>query len=102
MKTASETCDDNNTISLDGCSNLCQIENGWTCVSTTMPSVCTPKCGDGIFVQGEICDDGNTSDADKCLGNCTGPVPGYSCLPGTLLSPSTCIEVCGDSILTPS
>ena len=66
-----------------------------------MPTVCTPICGDGIFVQGEICDDGNTSDADKCLGNCTGPVPGYSCVPGNLTSSSTCIEVCGDAILTP-
>lgn len=36
----SETCDDRNTLSGDGCSSTCQIEQGWRCAG--QPSVCTP------------------------------------------------------------
>ena len=28
-----EICDDHNTVNNDGCSSICQIETGWTCVS---------------------------------------------------------------------
>jgi len=57
---ASEACDDGNTFNQDGCSNLCTIESGWTCVNTYNPdsSICTPVCGDGMMKPGEICDDG--------------------------------------------
>lgn len=67
-----------------------------------MPSTCTPVCGDGIVVLGEICDDGDQSDVDKCLADCSGAVPGYSCSGGNRTAPSVCFEVCGDGILTPS
>ena len=87
---------------LDGCSSTCQVETGWTCSNSAMPSTCTPICGDGIVVQGEICDDGDNSDTDKCLANCLGAVPGYFCSGGSTTSPSSCIEVCGDAVLTPS
>jgi cysteine-rich repeat protein len=40
-----ETCDDNNTVNGDGCSNTCKLE--------------TAVCGNGIVESGEACDDGN-------------------------------------------
>ena len=36
---ATEQCDDMNTAFDDGCSSVCQVEPGWTCVGT--PSVCS-------------------------------------------------------------
>jgi len=38
-----ETCDDNNTVSGDGCSSTCQVELGYFCSTPTgtMPSVCS-------------------------------------------------------------
>ena len=32
LKLASEDCDDFNTISGDGCSDQCQVENGYVCI----------------------------------------------------------------------
>lgn len=49
-----EECDDENTITWDGCSSTCKIE----------------RCGDGIVLWIEECDDGNTSDADGCSSTC--------------------------------
>jgi cysteine-rich repeat protein len=34
-----EECDDGNTVSGDGCSSNCEVENGWSCES--QPSVCS-------------------------------------------------------------
>ena len=31
--TQNEKCDDGNRNSGDGCSNICEVEPGWTCVS---------------------------------------------------------------------
>ncbi len=55
---AGEQCDDNNTNSGDGCSNVCAVESGYTCTQT--PSVCTENtppvagglgsCGTGLFL----------------------------------------------------
>lgn len=53
--TVSETCDDGNIISNDGCSMNCLTEQGFTCSG----SLCTPICGDGLRVTGEVCDDGS-------------------------------------------
>ena len=36
----SELCDDGNTISGDGCSDICTVESGWSCAGAE-PSVCT-------------------------------------------------------------
>jgi cysteine-rich repeat protein len=37
-----DECDDGNTVSGDGCSSICRLESGWTCVggSTTSKSNC--------------------------------------------------------------
>ncbi|MEY2936719.1 MAG: hypothetical protein RL033_7468, partial [Pseudomonadota bacterium] len=37
----SETCDDNNTTSSDGCNSSCATESGFSCTGVT----CTPICG---------------------------------------------------------
>ena len=50
-----EDCDDGNTTSNDGCSNLCEVEL---------------FCGDSIVSVGEECDDGNTTDGDGCTSLC--------------------------------
>lgn len=36
----SEGCDDNNTASGDGCDSSCQVESGWYCDLTKIPSLC--------------------------------------------------------------
>jgi cysteine-rich repeat protein len=50
----SETCDDGNAFSGDGCSRLCRIE----------------VCGDGEIGVNEECDDANQNDTDACRNNC--------------------------------
>jgi cysteine-rich repeat protein len=55
IRTTAEACDDNNTLSGDGCAADCSfIEDGWRCVSTNVIGagtggldVCLPVCGDG-------------------------------------------------------
>ena len=41
----SEGCDDNNTVSGDGCSPTCVIEDGFACTVTNSKSVCVPCLG---------------------------------------------------------
>lgn len=55
-----EACDDGNTDSGDGCSDICQVE------AAGIASV----CGDGTVGSGEACDDGNTDSADGCSATC--------------------------------
>lgn len=50
----SETCDDGNTASGDGCGASCRVEDGWTCSGE--PSVCETQCGDGVARGSEACD----------------------------------------------
>ena len=38
--TAAQTCDDGNAADGDGCSSTCQTETGYTCTTTSNPSVC--------------------------------------------------------------
>jgi len=74
-----ETCDDGNNTSGDGCSNVCQIESGWTC--TGQPSDCTQLCGNNTIDTGEECDGsdfGSATCADfggegdlTCKSDCT-------------------------------
>jgi cysteine-rich repeat protein len=53
---AGEECDDGNTTSGDGCSNLCVNES---------------LCGNGSVDGGEQCDDGNLVNGDGCSDLCT-------------------------------
>ena len=84
-----ESCEDGNTLAGDGCSDVCQREDGWTCEG--LPSVCAETCGDGLLVGDETCDDAGTAAGDGCSATCT-VESGYTCS-GT---PSTCDPVCGD------
>ena len=86
-----EQCDDGNLINGDGCSAVCSVQPGFTCVGT--PSVCTTVCGDGIPAGGEKCDDGNLINGDGCSAVCQAD-RGFTCV-GT---PSVCTTVCGDGI----
>ena len=51
----SETCDDGNDASGDGCDKQCKVEPGFSCDGSE-PSGCTPVCGDGLVVGDETCD----------------------------------------------
>ncbi|MGM0556664.1 MAG: DUF4215 domain-containing protein [Myxococcota bacterium] len=54
----SEECDDGNTVSGDGCSDICEIE--------------TDVCGNSVVepTNNETCDDGNTTAGDGCSDVC--------------------------------
>lgn len=93
-----ETCDDDDTDSLDGCSNVCAIEAGYSC--TGEPSVCTADCGNTVCAGSEECDT-----ADMCGQTCESQ--GFST--GTLSCDASCNIVttgcvaysCGNSVLDP-
>jgi cysteine-rich repeat protein len=71
-----EACDDDNTVSCDGCSASCQLEG---------------SCGDTVLdVECEGCDDGNTSSCDGCSATCE--VEGFC---GDTFIDPTC-EACDD------
>ena len=107
--TASEQCEDGNQNDGDGCDSTCQEEDGFDHASTTnafgqTTTVATPTCGDGKVVSGEICDDAvaDFGGTNKCKNDCSGPENGWSCSGGTLTTPSTCIETCGNGYITDS
>jgi cysteine-rich repeat protein len=68
--TSSEACDDRNAADGDGCSVLCQIEDGWACAG--QPSICSPICGDGKVRGSEKCDLGseNGQPGSGCTSDC--------------------------------
>lgn len=70
-----EKCDDDNTDSGDGCSSLCETEQGWICIG--FPSICS-VCGDGLIKGGEACDDNNIISNDGCSETCQIEV-GFTC-----------------------
>ena len=88
-----ETCDDGNTASSDGCSSSCLIETGYGCGGT--PSLCaTVACGNGVVDGTDSCDDGNTVSGDGCSSTCV-LEPNYRCKG----APGVCTRVetyCGD------
>ena len=90
-----EDCDDGNMKSGDGCTDLCQLEPGYTC--PTPGQKCNPpRCGDGNLTDNESCDDGNTSGGDGCSADCQMVEKGWICrVPG-----KRCTPLCGDGILT--
>lgn len=65
---AGEVCDDANTVSNDGCSSTCTLEQGWAC--SGQPSACMFTCGNGVITGNEQCDDGNTTSGDGCSNVC--------------------------------
>ena len=89
-----ESCDDGNKVGGDGCTPLCQIENGWICPTVGQPCMRDAICGDGKLTAPEGCDDGNTTSGDGCSSTCTVetgwrcPVPGKACIP-----------ICGDGVI---
>jgi MYXO-CTERM domain-containing protein len=52
-----EACDDGNTVSCDGCSEDCLVEE--------------TGCGDGVQCGEEECDDGNDENGDGCSAACS-------------------------------
>lgn len=86
-----EECDDNNTISGDGCSSTCAVELGYNCQGT--PSVCEisgPTCGDGVINGTEECE-GTNLNQQTCvnLGYFSGTL---SCSSDCMFNKSQCIE----------
>jgi cysteine-rich repeat protein len=70
-----EACDDGNFVTGDGCSNICQIEEGYDCDGNLgQASTCRidifVTCGNGVVDGIEACDDGNDNDNDACRNNC--------------------------------
>jgi len=91
-----EQCDDGNTQSGDGCSNLCKLECNWMCGCGDPNEICryVGVCGDGVLSSSEGCDDGNTTNGDGCSANCE-IEPHWRCrVPGR-----RCTPICGDGIL---
>ena len=79
---ATESCDDGNLTTGDGCSNVCLLEDGEPCtdnvqcVSAICDGVdsnsCEPAnaCGNGALEGNEACDDGDTAAGDGCGPEC--------------------------------
>lgn len=90
-----ESCDDGNLVTGDGCSARCGVEAGWFCPfpPAGMPSRCMPSCGDSRLVGMEPCDDGNRADGDGCSASCS-IEPGFRCTG----QPSVCTTTCGDGV----
>jgi cysteine-rich repeat protein len=85
-----ETCDDSNESSGDGCNSTCGVESEWSCSGA--PSVCH-RCGDGLVNGTETCDDNNGNSGDGCNSTC-GIEAGWTCAG----NPSVC-QICGDSLI---
>jgi cysteine-rich repeat protein len=90
-----EPCDDDNTADGDGCSSICEVEDGWQCcrvasgssyvqaTPTTWSTTLCTKCGDGKKLCSEECDDGNINDGDGC--KCVHGTRVYSEMAGSAL-----------------
>jgi len=89
---ALDECDDNNTMSGDGCSAGCLIEAGYACSGGSMTAMdtCASVCGDGLRVGAESCDDGNRVSLDGCNANCA-IEDGFTCSGGSANSSDTCV-----------
>ncbi len=88
-----EACDDGNQEVADGCSDTCELEEGFTCDDQGQ---CQSTCGDGILAANEACDDGNTmtESCDYSLQSCE--VCAEDC---TLVAGET--SYCGDGDQSP-
>lgn len=63
-----EQCDDGNLVGDDGCTRDCVVESGYKCEGE--PSLCGPRCGDGLLDSYEACDDYNSASGDGCSADC--------------------------------
>jgi fibro-slime domain-containing protein len=89
-----ELCDDGNASAGDGCSDTCQLEPGYTCVTPGQPCVALTFCGNGVLDGLETCDDGNVVSGDGCSASCQVET-GWQCpVPN-----SSCTTLCGDGIV---
>ena len=91
-----EECDDGNVVGGDGCSPLCQLEEGYYRGDQDLSPKPKYKCGDGLVVIGETCDDNNTVAGDGCDSICQTEA-GFTCLECAGLT--ECLPTCGDGIL---
>ena len=84
-------CDDNNSNNDDGCNEICEVEEGWTCVNDAVLTydVCTEICGDGLDFFNYPCDDGNLIPGDGCDATCQIEV-GWACGGGNYPWADTC------------
>ena len=83
---------------LDGCSDVCTIEVGYTCTEdSNWTSTCNNTCGDGLYANGSVeeCDDNNTNNLDGCSSICSIEV-GFYC--PVINDTSICNNICGDGI----
>jgi fibro-slime domain-containing protein len=95
MQDPGEQCDDGNKVGGDGCTPLCQIENGWVCPNWGQPCKRDAVCGDGKLTPPEACDDGNTTSGDGCSSDCSMVETGWRCpVPG-----KPCVPICGDGVI---
>jgi len=77
-------CKDHNNQNGDGCSNNCEMEDGWICLWYDNMSNCVEICGDGKTMTEKpetYCDDGNTKNGDGCNSSCK-VEDGYKCSGG--------------------
>ncbi|MFT6399584.1 MAG: MYXO-CTERM domain-containing protein [Bradymonadia bacterium] len=92
-----ESCDDANLDDGDGCSAICEIEEGWDCADGS----CLLICGDVVLNGLEACEDGNIDDGDRCSATCDIEL-GWNCEFGEELGLWICDEVCGDGVISDS
>ena len=90
---SAEGCDDNNTVSGDGCDASCEVETGWKCAGGSFngKDTCATVCGDGVRAGEEACDDKNQLSLDGCSGDCTSIERGFTCALGSGVSGDTCV-----------
>jgi cysteine-rich repeat protein len=99
---ATESCDDGNLTTGDGCSNICLLEDGEPCTDnaqcesticdTVDSNTCEPAntCGNGALEAGEACDDGNTSAEDSCDPQCLLELGAGPCTDGAQCESGVC------------
>ena len=94
----SEECDDSNTVPGDGCSDTCELEEGFGCrTSVGERTVCYNKtCGDGVRVPGEDCDSG--SDGYGCESFSCTILDGFECPVNAEFNGSSECFNCGNGI----
>ena len=98
LRIDSEECDDSNTVSGDGCSATCKLEEGFGCRAPVGErTVCYNKtCGDGIRIPGEDCDSG--LDGYGCESFSCTILDGFECpVNAEFVGSSECFN-CGNGI----